>query len=77
MQLAQFIRPWAFLSVLGLAGFTVGCGSGPNQAPSAEGAGKVVRDEQKQVHKELREQHAHDLKARRADMRRGRYRGPA
>ena len=76
MRLAQFARRWGFLVVLVLAGLGAGCDWGTHQAGPAEpGIGKVLREEQKQFHKQLKEDRAEEVKSKRADVRRGRHRG--
>jgi hypothetical protein len=60
MQLAQIVRPWGFLLVLGLAGFLLGC-SGQGTAPLEEQEKKKVMAERNAERKEAMK-----------DMRKGR-----
>jgi hypothetical protein len=71
MQRAQFIRPWGFLLVLGLAGFLLGC-SGQGPSPSDKtGTGKTLKEEMKAERKEAAAERAEAKKGMMMDRRRG------
>jgi hypothetical protein len=56
MQLAQVVRPWGFLLVLGLAGFLLGC-SGQGTAPLEQQKKKAMAErnaERKEAMKDMR-----------------------
>ena len=52
MQIAEVVRTLGLCSVLGLAGFAVGCGSDGGQGSGPQGAGAAIKEEQKNARKE-------------------------
>jgi hypothetical protein len=66
MQLAQIVRPWGFLLVLGLAGFLLGC--------SDQGAAPLDQQTKNETKKVMADRNAERKEAKEAmkAMRRGR-----
>jgi hypothetical protein len=62
MQIAAIVRTLGLCSVVGLAGFAVGCGSDSGQGSGAKGAGAAILEEQKEARKA-------QMKARIADRK--------
>jgi hypothetical protein len=67
MQIAEVVRTLGLCSLLGLAGFAVGCGSDAGQGGSGDGKkGVAIQEEQKNARKEARAARAADIKNQRA-----------
>jgi hypothetical protein len=66
MQIAEVVRTLALCSVLGLAGFAVGCGSDAGQGGSGETKGAAIKEEQKNARKEAKQARENDGKPQRA-----------
>ena len=71
MQLAQIVRPWGFLLVLGLAGFLLGC-SGQGSAPLEKGVGKQIGEDMKADRKQAAIERANAKKEMMKERMRGR-----
>jgi hypothetical protein len=73
MQLAQIVRPWGFLLVLGLAGFLLGCsgqGTAPRDQQTKNDTKKVMAErnaERKEAMAERKEAMKHMRKGRGPD----------
>jgi hypothetical protein len=68
MQHAGVVRILGLCLVLGLAGFTIGCGPDAGQAGSGEkGAGAAIKEDQKTARKQAKELRAIDAKNQRGN----------
>jgi hypothetical protein len=66
MQIAEVVRTLGLCSVVGLAGFAVGCGSDGGQDGSGETKGAAIKEEQKNARKEARQARENENKPQRA-----------
>jgi hypothetical protein len=66
MQVGRSFRTIGLLLVISVIGLAVGCGSGAPQ-PGIPGAGKVVREDMRSLHKQLKEDRTAAAKEQRAE----------
>jgi uncharacterized membrane protein len=54
MQVERFVRTLALFLVLGLAGYSGGCGSGSRSAADLTAAGEAIKKDRGALHKQLK-----------------------